>query len=85
MNRASKKLMKWDSMASKIQDVKERKELLAAERDVALKSKLDKAIKVKEEMVKYQKEQTLERAKKWEERKKNHEGKLTVKLNQLNK
>ena len=58
--------MKWDSMANKIQEVKDKKELQAQERDVALKSKLDKAIKVKSEMIKYQKEQTLERAKKWE-------------------
>ena len=56
MNRASNKLMKWDSMASKIQEVKDKKELLAQERDVALKSKLDKAEKVKSEMIKYQKE-----------------------------
>ena len=45
--------MKWDSMADKIQEVKDKKELLAQERDVALKSKLDKAIKVKSEMIKY--------------------------------
>ena len=72
-------------MANKIQEVKEKKELLAQERDIALKTKLDKAIKFKTENIKYQKEKTIERAKKWEERKKVHEHKLDVKLNILAK
>ena len=72
-------------MAGKIQEVKDKKELQAQERDQALKTKLEKAIKFKSETIKYQQGKTMERAKKWEERKKVHTEKLKVNLNNLAK
>ena len=72
-------------MATKVQEVKEKKQLAAQERELAVKKKLEKADKVKFEVIKYQKEKTAERLKKWEERKQTHEAKLTVKLNKLAK
>lgn len=63
MNRASNKLLKWDAMANKIQEVNDKNELLAQERDVALKIKLDKAMKLKSESIKFQQKETMLRAK----------------------
>ena len=72
-------------MATKVQEVKDKKLLVAQEREIAVKKKLEKADKVKFEVIKYQKEKTAERLKKWEERKQVHETKLNVKLNKLAK
>jgi len=63
VNRASNKLLKWDAMANKIQEVNDKNELLAQERDVALKIKLDKAMKLKSESIKFQQKETMLRAK----------------------
>ena len=68
VDRAHTKLQKWDQMACKITELSEQKQQKAREKEMKLQKRLEHAQKVKEEQIKYQKDQTLFRLKNWQER-----------------
>ena len=78
ISRASNKLLKWDNMANRQEQLKEEKLRKKIETEKAVYTKWEKAAKVQEELRKYQQEKTIERAKKWEERKEKHTNKLKL-------
>ena len=65
-------------MANKQEQLKEEKLRKNIEAEKAVYTKWEKAAKVQEELRKFQQEKTIERAKKWEERKVKHTNKLKL-------
>lgn len=79
IDRAHNKLQKWDHMANKITELSEQKQQKAREKEMKLQKKLEQAQKQKEEQIKYQKDMTLERLQKWQQKREKFSQTVTIK------
>ena len=79
IDRAHNKLQKWDQMANKITELSEQKQQKAREKEIKLQKKLEQAQKHKEEQIKYQKDMTLERLQKWQQKRDKFSQTVTIK------
>ena len=71
IQQASGKLQKWDQMATKISELTEQRKQEAREKELKIQQKLEQKQKNKEDHASFQKSQTMERLKKWQNRREN--------------